>query len=157
MVVGSKVDLHKGPPFWAFGLFDEAQRSLQWSAIGLLGVAANARAYDVLPTGGTTAIAGNNMVEVEVFTLEYFAAVLAGISVSLENVVPGEFDFLFRHAVKQAKKNDPGHTDFKRDGLDAFVVRLSLGKTVPLIEVECAKTSVGCIKHDMGVAFKEKR
>ena len=51
-----------------------------------------------------------------------FAAVLAGVLVALENVVPGELDFLLWQTIKDQQQNDPRARGCGRRWCDHFVV-----------------------------------
>ena len=105
---------------------------------------------------GTAAIAGNDVVEIQILAVKSLAAVLAHVVVALENIVPGELDLFFGQAVEHDQQDDAGHADFEGDGADAFRMRLLLGKVLPLIEAEGLEGAVLRIQHHLGVAFKEQ-
>lgn len=71
------------------------------------------------------------MVDVEVRPVEMDAAILTGVFVALEDIVPREFDFFFWKPVKKAKNDDPGNPDFQRDGLEHSRFRIGDGKMPP--------------------------
>jgi hypothetical protein len=70
------------------------------------------------------------------------AAVLTGIAVALENVVPREFDFLLGQPVEHDQQNDARDADFEGDGGDGFRVRLLGGEIAPLAEAEGLEIAV---------------
>ena len=96
------------------------------------------------------------MVQVQIPPLKNFSAILAGVPVALENIVPGEFDLLFRQPVKQAEQDDARHPDFQRDAVDAVHVRLLHGEVPPLRKTEGVERAVVPIKHHLSVAFKQE-
>ena len=97
------------------------------------------------------------MIEVKVFALENFAAILASISIPLENVVTGEFNFFFGQPVEHNQQNHSGNPDLKRDSVDGFGVWFLMRKILPLAKVECLKTSIIIAQNDISVAFKNER
>lgn len=99
VAVQAEVDLHEGPPFRALGLANEMQAGFLGRVIGFLRIALDAGANNVFPRSRATAVARNDVVQIQIFALENNAAVLAGVFIALENVVPGEFHFFLRHAV----------------------------------------------------------
>ena len=50
---------------------------------------------------GPAAVAGDDVVEIEFPAVEVLGAILAGVLVALENVVPGELHFLVRQPVEK--------------------------------------------------------
>ena len=125
--------------------------------IGLAGVAGDAGADDVFPGRRAAAVARDDVVEVQVLAVKSLAAVLAGVVVALENVVPGEFDFLLGQPVEDRQQNDPRHANPEGNGVDAFRVGFLLGKILPLVEIEGLKRAVLRAEDDLRVAFKEQR
>ena len=124
VVLEAEVDLDEGTPFGPAGLADEVHADFLRGVIGLEGIAGDTGADDIFPGGGAAAVAGDDVVEVEVLSVEDGAAVLAGIFVAFEDVVPGELDFLFGKAVKDGEQDDAWDAEAEGDGGDGFRVRL---------------------------------
>ena len=156
IVLDAKVDLDERTPFRTFRFSDQVHARFLRRLVGLLSIAPNAGADNVLPSGGAAAIARDHMIEIQIFALENVAAVLTGVAVALEDIVPGEFDLLFRQAVKHHKQNDARHPDFEGNGGDGFRVRLLLGKIAPLMKTERLESAVGIAEHNLGVPFKHE-
>jgi hypothetical protein len=112
IVVGdAEIDLDEWTPLRPFRLADQAQAGFVRRAVGLVRVALDAGANNVLPSGRSAAITRNYVVEVQVFALENLSAVLAGVLVPLEDIVPGELHLFLGHAVEQHQHDDAGHAD----------------------------------------------
>ena len=109
----TEVDLHKGAPLRAFRLTNQVHGRFDRRFIGLAGVTGNTGADDVLPVGGTTTITGNDVIEIQVLALKNLAAVLAGVPVPLENIVPREFDFLLGESIKDDEQDHPWDADLE--------------------------------------------
>jgi len=120
VIVQAEIDLHEGTPLWSLGLVDEPHASLLGSAVGLFGVTDDTRADDVFPRGRTASIARDDVVQVQVFAVGYLSAVLAGVFVSLKNVVAGEFDFLLRQAIEQDEQDHARDANPKGNRGNAF-------------------------------------
>jgi hypothetical protein len=78
-------------------------------SVALLCVAGDARAHHVFPSGRPPSVARHDMIEIQVAPFEKMAAVLAGIVISLEYVVSGEFYFLLRKPIEHEQH------DYSRD------------------------------------------
>ena len=155
--VQREIDLHERPPFGALRFADEVQAGLERRVVGLARVAGDARADDVFPRRWAAAVARDDVVEVQILSLENLAAILAGVLVALENVVPRELHFLLRHPVIHEEQNDLRHADAERDRVDGFVVRRIGGDVAPFVEAEGAERAVGIVHHHLGLALKKKR
>ena len=103
--------------------------------VALARIARDARADDVLPRGQPAFVARDDVIEIQVLPVEMLAAILAGILVALEDVVPRELHLLPRHPVEQHQHDDARHADLEGDRVDHFVVRLAVGKVAPALEV----------------------
>ncbi len=86
VLVQTEVDLDERTPLGPLGFADETKPRLLRCAIGLEGVAFDARAHDVLPSRRPAAVAREHVVQVEVFALKNVAAILAGVLVALKNI-----------------------------------------------------------------------
>ena len=84
-------------------------------------------------------------------------AVLAHIIVPLENIMPGEFDLFLGHAIKHDQQNDPWNAELEGDGMNAFWMRLLLGKILPLVKTVSLEGAVLRPKNHLGMTFKEQR
>jgi hypothetical protein len=156
VLVQAQVDLHEGTPLGPLGLADKVHAGLLRGVIGLAGIARNTRANDVFPSRWAAAIAGNDVIQVQVFAVEGLAAILTGVVIALENIVPCEFHFLFGKAVEHDEQDNARHADLEGNGADALGVRLLIGKVLPLIEAESLKGAVLRIENDLSVAFEEQ-
>src|SRR5262245_31406071 len=105
MVVQAQVDLNKRPPLRAFWPADQLHTRFLRRAVCLLSVTSDAGTNDVLPSGRAASVARNHVIQIEVFTIERMAAVLAGVLVPFENIVSCEFDFLLRQPVEHDKQD----------------------------------------------------
>src|SRR5579872_6155803 len=152
VLVQTEVDLHERTPLGPFRFANQVQAHFLGRMVCLACVTRDAGADDVLPGGGAAAVAGNDMIEVQILAIERLAAVLAGVLVPLENVVAGELDLLLGQPVKHNQQDDPGYANFEGDGMNAFGMRLLLGKVLPLAETERLEGTVFHTKHRLGVA-----
>src|SRR5437867_11354022 len=112
-MVEAEVDLHKRTPLGPLRLANEVDAGFGGSAVGLLGVTADAGADNVLPGRGPAAVARDDVVKIQIFAVEFAAAILAGVLVALKDVVARKFDFLLGQAVEEGQKNDPRHANAK--------------------------------------------
>ena len=97
--VQADVDLDEWTPFRALRLADEVQSGFLRRVIGLGRIALDARANNVFPRRRAAAVARDNVVQIQIFAVANFSAVLAGVFVALKNVVSRELHFLFRQTV----------------------------------------------------------
>jgi hypothetical protein len=58
------------------------------------------------------------MIKIKILPIENFAAILAGVLVSFENVMPRKLHFLFREMIKYGEQNDAWNSNPKRDRID---------------------------------------
>jgi len=151
------VDLDKRAPLRPLRLADQMHARFNRRAIGLLRVTDDARADDVLPRCRTTAVARDDVIEVQVLAVKFAAAILAGVAVALENIVPRELDFLLRHAIKQYQEDHARKPDSKRHGVNALRMRFLLREILPLAEIERLEGAIGAIEHDLRAPFKQER
>jgi len=156
VVLNAKIDLDEWAPLGTFWFSNQVHTGFLGRLIGLLRVAPDAGANDVLPGCRAAAVSRNNVVEVQIPAFKDVAAVLAGIAVALEDIVAGEFDLLFRQPVKHQQQNDARHTNFEGNGGNGFRMRFLLGEVAPLKKTESLESAVGISKNDLGVAFEYK-
>ena len=153
----AEIDLDKRTPFGPLGLAHQVQGGLLRGAVGFLRVAADARTDNVLPRGRPPAVARDDVIQIQILALEDPAAVLAGVAVALENVVPGELDFLLGKAVEHHEQDHPRHPDFKGDGGNGFPMRFQRGKIPPLVETEGLEGALLVAQDDVGMALEQER
>ena len=126
-----KGDIHKGAPFWALRFLKQMHPSLVRQSIPLAGIADDAGTDDIFPSGLSSSVARQHMVDIELAAVEMFPAVLAGILIPFKNIEPREFDLLFWEAVKEAENDDSWNSDVKRDRLQHPRLRIRAGKITP--------------------------
>src|ERR1043166_2828374 len=157
VMLESEIDLHEWPPLWPLRLSDQMHAGLDGSSIGLVGVAGNAGANDILPGGWSSSVARDDVVQIQILAVELIAAILAGILVPFKDVVPCEFDFLLWKAIEEHQKNYPGHADAKGDRMDAFGMGFLLRKVVPFMEIERLEGPIAVVHDHLGTTFKKER
>lgn len=126
-------------------------------AVALPRVARDAGANDVFPSGQAAFIARDDVVEVEVFALEDFAAILAGIFVPFEDVVPGKFHFFLRHPVKHHEDDDARDADFEVNGVDHFLLGIAMGNVAPTLEIVGGEIVARLCEDDLRLPLEEQR
>jgi len=154
--VQAEIDLHKRTPLRPLRLADEMQPRFLRCVVRFLRVALDARANNVLPGRRPAAVAGDDMVQVQIFALKNPAAILARVLVPLKNVMPRELHFLLRHSIVNQKQDNARNADAKRNRVDGLVLRRILRKIAPLIEIESAERPVLCVHDCLGLALKKQ-
>src|SRR5277367_4968022 len=76
VVLDAQIDLHKRTPLGPLGLAYQVHGGFLGGAVGLLRVAAYARANDVLPSRRAAAVARDDVIEIQVLALKNVSAVL---------------------------------------------------------------------------------
>ncbi|MDB6146337.1 MAG: hypothetical protein JWO45_1, partial [Spartobacteria bacterium] len=125
--------------------------------VALAGIAGDTRANNVFPSGLATAVARHDVIEVKLAAVENVTAILAGIFVALEDIVPGKLHFFLRQPVKKQKNNDAWHPNFPRDGSDNFLFRGGGREIAPAFEIMRQKIICIIRRHDVGVAGVNQR
>lgn len=156
MMLG-EADIHERPPFGSLWLADELHVGLVWKPVALAGVARNARADDVFPRGLATAIPRHHVVEIQITAVEDAIAVLAGICVALENVMPCKFDLLLGKALKEEEDDYSWDTDPQAYRSSHIRFRIGLGKIFPAFEVVCEEVVLLVRGNDLRVTLIEER
>ena len=123
------------PPFRSLWFADQTHVGFAREPVALSRIAGDARANHVLPRGITTAITRYDMIQIEFTAIENLAAVLAGVLVALEHVMPGKFHFLLWKPIENQKHNHPRDTDLERDRSDDFVVGRVGRQIAPAFEI----------------------
>ena len=103
------------------------------------------------------AIARNDVIEVQIFAVKNFTAVLASIFVAFKNVVAREFHFLFWHPVIHQQQDDAWDADAEGNGVDGSLVRRGIGQGAPLGKIKSAKRAVRVVHDDLRLALKKQR
>jgi hypothetical protein len=124
--------------------------------VGFVCVAAYAGADDVFPSGRSAPVTRNNVVEIQIFPVEHVTAVLTGVLIAFEDVMPGEFNLFFRHPVIHEEQNNPRDADAERDAMDGVFVGGVGGNIAPLGKIQGAERAVRIIQNDLGVTLKEE-
>jgi hypothetical protein len=156
MALEAQVDLDERPPLGSLGFSDQVHAGFAWGPIALARIALDARTNNVLPNGRAPAVAGDDVVQVQILSVKGSTAVLAGVFVPFEDVVPSKFDLLFGVAVKKEKKDDPRHPNSERNGADTLRVRLLLRKVLPLVKTEGLEGTVAAGQDDLSSAFEQQ-
>ena len=138
---GGKCDVHKRPPFWSLRFPDQAHVRFAGKPVAFARIASNARANHVLPRSHPSAIARHDVVKIQFAAIEKFAAILTGVLVPLENIVPRKFHFLLWKSIENQKYNHPRDTNFERNRCDYFVIRRVYRQVAPAFEI---------VRHEIG-------
>jgi hypothetical protein len=152
----AEVDLHEWAPLRPLRLANQVDTGFLRCAIGFARIALDAGANNVLPGGRAAAVARNDVIEIQILSIERLAAVLAHIFVALENVMPGELDFFLWQVVIDHQQNDARNADAERDGSDGFGMRFLLRKIMPFAETVGLERAVGAVENRLGVALKKQ-
>src|SRR5437016_2109851 len=147
VLVKAELDLDKGTPLRRLRFENEVQTGILRGEIGLECIAADTRTDNVFPGSRPAPVARDDVVQIQVFAVENLAAILAGVLVALEDIVPGEFDFLLRHVIVNDQQNHSGDTDAERNGADRFRVRFLLREIMPFAEIVGLKRTIAAIEH----------
>ena len=91
----------EGAPAWGFGRSAREHVGLLRELVRLAGVAGDAGGDDVVPTRASFFVAGDDVIEIEVFGFESILAVLAAVGVAPVDVLAGEFDLLLGEAIEE--------------------------------------------------------
>ena len=113
VLVQAEIDLHEWTPLRTLGFANEVQAGFLRRSVGLEGITLDAGADDILPTRRSAAVTRNYVVEVQVFAVACFAAILASVLIALENVMSGELNLLFREMIINQQQDDPGQPQAK--------------------------------------------
>ena len=145
--------VHERTPLRALRSADQRHVGLVREAVPLSRIAGDARADHVLPRRQSTAIPRQDVVEVQIRPLKNSAAILAGVLVALENVVPGKLHFLFRQPIEEQQDDHARHPDLPRDGRHHFVFRRRGGEVAPAVEVVGQEIIPGIGGNDLSVTL----
>ena len=124
-------DVHKGAPLRSLRLLKELHPCLVRETISLAGIARDAGADDIFPSGLSSSVTGQHMVDIEMTAVKMLAAVLAGVFIPFKDIESRKLDLLLGEAIKEAEDDDPWHTDAERDRLQHPGLRIREGKITP--------------------------
>jgi len=99
MLVEGEINLNEGTPLRPLGFSNQVQACLLRSAVGLECITLDTGTDNVFPSGRTAAVPWQNMIQVEILAITGFAAVLAGIAIAFEDVMPGKLDLFFGNMI----------------------------------------------------------
>jgi len=150
----SNVD--EGAPFWAFRFFDKLHSRLVWQSVCLAGIAGNAGANDIFPSGLPAFVSWKDVIEIEVPPVENFSAILAGVFIPLEDVVAGKFDLFFRKPVEEHQYDHFRNADLHAGRMDHLGLRLIAGQVSPAFEVVRVEIAFGIAANDLCVPLEKE-
>ena len=156
MVGRSESYMDKRPPLRTFWFANQRHVSVMRKAVSLSGVTRDARANHVFPGGQPAFVPRQHVIEIQLCSLESSPAILAGVFVSLENIMPGELHFLLRQPIEQEQHNDARHPDLPRDGRNHFMVRRRDREIPPAGEIVCEKIVPRIGRNDLGMPLIEE-
>ena len=102
-------------------------------------------------------IARHNVIEVKFAAVKNFAAVLAGILVAFEHIMPGKFDFLLWKPIENQKHNHAGNTDLERNCRDQFMIRRVCRQIAPALEIVRHEIVRLILRNNVGVSGVNQR
>src|SRR5438270_1783560 len=143
--------VHERPPLRTLRPAGQSHVRLVRQAISLPGIACDAGADHVFPRRQAATIAWQDVIEVQVRSLEKIAAILAGVLVALEHIVPGEFYFLLRQPIEEQEHDDARDANLPRDGGNDFMLRRRGGEIAPAIEAVSKEIIRRIRRNDMSV------
>ena len=143
-----KIDLHERTPLGPLGFTNEPHASFLWRAVGLERVAFDAGADNIFPNRRAAPVTRSDMIQVQIFTVKNFAAVLADIFVAFKNVVACELDLFFWQPIIDEQQDDAWDADTEGNGVNGFLVRRVFGEVAPFVKVESAERAVFSVHND---------
>jgi hypothetical protein len=81
----------------------------------------------------------DNVIQIQIPPIFQLPAVLAGIGVPFEDVLPSQFNLFFRNPVKKHQYNNPWNADPKADGANRILTLIVLAELLPPMEIEGPK------------------
>jgi len=128
-------DVQERPPFRPLRFPNQRHLRLLREAVTFAGVTRNARANHIFPSRGPAAIPRYHMIKIQIVAIERVPAVLAGVLVALENIVPGKLHFLFRQPIEKEQHDHARHPDLPRNRLNQLVIGRVGGKVAPAFKI----------------------
>jgi len=152
-------DVHKWPPLRPFRLPDQGHMGLVWESVPLACVTGDTGANNVFPGRQAAFVARQDVIEVQLLAFENLPAILAGVVVALEDVVPGKLHFFLRQPIEEQKHDHARHPNFPRNRRDHFVLRFRRrdGDIEPAREIVGREIILPIGRHNLGVPLIKKR
>lgn len=159
--IRAKTQIDDGVALRFDGVLQQVHVGLRGGAAAFFGVAVDAGADEVVPSGSSTQRAGDDVVKRQLLSGEFLAAVLAERMVAGVNVTAVELHVLARQAIITQQADDARDGDFKADGADKvmrfpFELGFKLGDFHPAVHV-IRKISIVFDGDDFGKIADEKR
>lgn len=143
--------MNEGTPLGAFRFFDESHTDLMRAPISLFRITRDAGADDIVPSRCATFVSRDDVVQIQILSLETLAAILASVLIPFEDIVPCELHLFAWHPIKEQEDDDTRDPDAERDGMHHIIIRLADGKIVPTVKVMRRKIlSIGI--DDLGMS-----
>ena len=114
--------MYERPPLRSLRFANQAHVRFAWKPVALARIARDAGANHIFPGRRPAPVARDNVIQIKFAAIEEVAAVLAGVLVSLEYVVPGEFYFFLRQPIEYKQHDHPRDANLERNGRDQFMV-----------------------------------
>jgi hypothetical protein len=151
----TELQMQHGSPLRSLRFVQQLQARLARRAVAFATIARYARAHDIFPRSLAAPIARNDVIEIEIFAVEFMPAVLAGVVVALKDVVARKLHFLLGHPIEKEEQDHLGHANGEGDRAHHIGALIAAREAEPLVERHGLKrTAVGL--HDLGVALIEK-
>jgi hypothetical protein len=81
----------------------------------------------------------DNVIQIQIPPIFQLPAVLAGIGVPFEDVLPSQFHLFFWNPVKKHQYNNPRDSNAKADGANRILTLIVLAELLPPVEIEGPK------------------
>ena len=153
----SKRDLHKWPPLRPLRFTDQAHVRFARKPVAFARVARNTRANHVFPSRRPAPVTRHDVIQIKVTAIEEFAAVLAGVLVSLKHVVPCKFHFLLWKPIEHKQHNHPRNSNLERNGCNQFMIGCVRRQIAPALEIVRRKVGRVIRRNNLGVSCVYER
>ena len=152
-----KCDVHKRAPLRTLRFANQTHLRFPRQAVALARIARDTGANHVLPDGESASVARHDVIEIQVVPLKNLAAVLAGVLIALENIVPRKFHFLFRQPIEEEQHDHTWHPNLPRNCRNDFVIGRGGGEVAPTVEVMRQEIVFVIGRNHMGMARIHQR
>ena len=157
MLLRCERDMDKRPPLRPLRFADKRHVRFVRKAIPFARITRDAGTNDIFPHRRSTAIAREHVIQIQFTAIENLPAILAGVLVALENIVPRELHFLLRQPIEKQKHYHARHTDLPGNGRNHFVFRRRFGKIEPAIEIVGEEVVLWIGGDNLGVPLINER
>ena len=113
VLLEAEIDLHERPPLRPLRFADQAHVRFARKPIALTCIARDAGANHILPGRSPAPVARHDVIQIELAAIEEFAAILTGVFIALEDVVPGKLYFFLRKPIEHKQHDHPRDPDFE--------------------------------------------